>query len=450
MSSLTRPLVLLGGRVVDPVSNLDRIADVLIVDGNIASVADRGSIGLPDGCETVDVSGQIVAPGFIDLHTHLRTPGEEWKEDFASGSAAAARGGFTTICAMPNTYPPPDNAEVVKAQQDRSERDARVRVLFHGSITTGRAGASLAPMHELADAGVVGFSDDGDPVSSSHLMRQSLAYSSDLDLPIINHAEDRDLAGAWDMNEGAVATRLGLQGIPSAAETTMIARDIELCRLAGGRLHVPHVSAVGSVELIRRAKDEGLPVTAEVTPHHLALSEEWVYGMRGAVPDALSEATYETNTKMAPPLRTQEDCDALIDALADGTIDAIATDHAPHAETDKVCTFTEAANGIIGLETAFPLLHGHTGIDLGIIFRCLTEGPRSILNRPDLGSLRRGSKADVVVIDPEAQWQVDSASLGSKSINTPLVGMRIKGRITRTLVAGETVWSSQLEAVGVS
>ncbi len=449
-SSQNRPLALVGGRVIDPVSEIDRIADVLIYDGKIETVADRGSIGLPDGCETVDVSGQIVAPGFIDLHTHLRTPGEEWKEDFASGSEAAARGGFTTICAMPNTYPPPDNEEVVKSVVARSRREASVNVLFHGTITARRAGAALAPMYELADTGVVGFSDDGDPVSSSHLMRQALTYSSDLDLPVINHAEDRDLAKSWDMNEGAVATRLGLRGIPSAAETSMIARDIELCRLAGGRLHVPHVSAAGSVELIRRAKADGIPVTAEITPHHVAMTDDWVYGMNGVVPDFLSALAYETNSKMAPPLRSQKDCDSLIDALVDGTIDAIATDHAPHGDTDKVCTFTEASNGIIGLETAFSLLHGYAGIDLRLVIRRLTQGPRSILNKPDLGALLRGSAADLVVIDPDVEWRVDHASLGSKSMNTPLAGLKMKGRVTRTLVAGQTVWSSQMETGDVA
>ena len=436
-------LIIAGGRVIDPASAVDREADVLIADGKIMAVESPGAFNGRDDVDVIDASGRLVVPGFIDLHTHLRTPGEEWKEDFRTGSEAAARGGFTTICAMPNTTPTVDNVEVFEANRRRAESESRVRVRQIGAITVGRAGSQLAPMRALTDAGVVGFSDDGDPVESSHILRQALTYAIDLDLPLINHAEDRTLGRSWDMNEGAVATRLGLRGLPMSSESAMIGRDIELARLTGGKLHVPHVSTAESVELIRRAKDDGLRVTAEVTPHHIALNEEWVYGQSGDVPVALSPAAYDTNAKMAPPLRSVDDAACMFAALSDGVIDAIATDHAPHAVTDKECTFAEASNGIIGLETAYSLVAGFSRDNLGLVIQALTAGPARILNDDSIGTLRPGSKADVVIIDPDATWTVDDATLGSKSSNTPLLGMELSGRVMRTLVGGEIVWDCE-------
>ena len=301
MSQQPRPIVIRNGRVIDPSQGIDTIADVVVMGGVVVGIDSPGATQLSDGWIEFDASDKIVAPGFIDLHTHLRTPGQEWKEDPKTASDAAARGGFTTICAMPNTYPAQDNASVVGELMQRCASESTVRVRPIGAITKGRKGHELAPMHELADAGAVGFSDDGDPVMSPHLMRQALAYSSDLDLPIINHAEDRGLVSEWDMNEGVVATHLGLRGIPNSAESMMIARDIELARIANGRLHVPHVSTAESVRLIRRARDASINVTAEVTPHHLALTEHWVYGENGNVPSALHPNAYDTNSKMAPP-----------------------------------------------------------------------------------------------------------------------------------------------------
>ena len=442
MSQQSRPLVIRNGRVIDPSQGIDSVGDVVLINGMVGGIESRGTTQLAEGAAEFDASGMIVAPGFIDLHTHLRTPGQEWKEEPKTASDAAVRGGFTTVCAMPNTYPAQDNASVLGELMLRCASESAVRVRPIGAITKGRKGDELAPMHELADAGAVGFSDDGDPVMSPNLMRQALTYSTDLDLPIINHAEDRGLVAEWDMNEGVVASHLGLRGIPNSAESMMIARDIELARLTNGRLHIPHVSTAESVELIRRAKSESIEVTAEVTPHHLAITERWVYGENGNVPAVLTENAYDTLAKMAPPLRTEEDRHALIEGLADGTIEAIATDHAPHAATDKVCTFTEAANGIIGLETALSLVCGVAGIDVRLAIERFASGPRMILGDESIGTLKPGAKADVAVIDLQSDWVVESSTLGSKSHNTPLLGKTVRSRVAATFVGGVKVWDA--------
>ena len=431
------------GRVIDPSQGFDSIADVALIGGVVVSIESPGSTQPTDGWTEFDASQLVVCPGLIDLHTHLRTPGQEWKEDPRSASDAAGRGGFTTICVMPNTYPAQDNSSVVKELTQRCESESAVRVRPIGAITKGRKGDEMAPMHELAASGVIGFSDDGDPVMSPHLMRQALAYSSDLGLPIINHAEDRGFVSEWDMNEGEVATRLGLRGIPNSAESTMIARDIELARITKGRVHIPHVSTAEAVEIIRRAKSESIDVTAEATPHHLALTENWVYGERGDVPQVLSSEAYDTNAKMAPPLRTEADRMALIKGLIDGTIDAIGTDHAPHADTDKVCTFTEAENGIIGLETALSLVVDKAGIDLGLAIKRFTTGPASILRDAEVGTLKPGAKGDVTIIDPRAEWSIDRTTLGSKSRNTPLFNAKANVRVVATFVGGEVIWDAR-------
>ena len=440
MIKRSQTVLIRNGRVVDPSQGFDDIADVVVIDGIVAGIESPGTATLPDGVTIYDAEHKIVSPGFVDLHTHIRTPGQEWKEDPTTASAAAARGGFATICVMPNTYPAQDNASVVGELMQRCEAESPVRVRPIGAITKARAGRELASMHELADAGVVGFSDDGDPVMSPHLMRQALTYSSDLDLPIINHAEDRGLIADWDMNEGPVAMRLGLRGITNSAESIMVLRDIELARAADSRLHVPHVSTFESVEMIRRAKAEGLKVTSEATPHHLAITEDWVYGDHGGVPAVLNHSCYDTNTKMAPPLRAEKDRIALVEGLKDGTIDAIGTDHAPHADTDKVCTFSEAANGILGLETALSLVVGSGDIDLPLAIERLTAGPSAILGDCKIGSLKPGSHGDVAIIDPDAEWTVDRSTLGSKSHNTPLYGAKVKCRVVATFVGGEKVW----------
>jgi dihydroorotase len=437
--------VIKNGRVIDPAQGIDRVADLLIADGKVSEITDQVLEKAPDDHDLIDASGLVVAPGFIDLHTHLRDPGYEWKETLESGTQAAARGGFTTVCAMPNTDPCQDSAAVIDDVTRRAARTAVVRVLPIGAITKGRKGKNLAPMGELADAGVIGFSDDGDPVSDPNVMRQALSYATSLNLPIINHAEERSLVRGGVMNEGDVATRLGLPGVPASAEAVMIARDIELAALTGGRLHVPHVSTAASVELIRAAKSRGLNVTAEVTPHHLSLTESWVYGLHGEVPDAVPVQAYDTNTKVNPPLRSAADVAAVVEALSDGTIDIIATDHAPHAATDKICTYNEAAHGINVLETAFAQVMRlvHEGlISLPELIRRLTELPAGILDM-QIGSLAKGSQADIVLLNPDADWKVEPADFASMSRNSPLEGVTLKGQVVATIFGGDTVWDTR-------
>mgnify|MGYP005626026225 FL=1 len=444
-----RKLAITGGRVIDPAQGIDRVADVLISNGKIDEVTSSSSGKTPDGYEQIDASGKIVSPGFVDLHTHLRDPGQEWKETIVTGTRAAAYGGFTTISAMPNTDPVQDSAAVVDDVMRRSAADGLIRVLPIGAISIGQKGKRLAPMGELADSGVIGFSDDGNPVADANLMRQALSYSVELGLPIINHAEDKKIGAGGVMSAGTVATRLGLAGVPAEAETAMVARDLHLADLTKARLHIPHISTVGSLVALRTAKESGVDVTAEVTPHHLTLSDEWVYGLKGEVPATVGSEAYDTNTKVNPPLRSRADVEAVIDALNEGLIDIIATDHAPHAATDKVCTYNEAAHGINVLETAFSSVFQI--VDAGKIsvvrlIESLTAGPAAIL-RKDLGSLKKGFSADVAIIDPGSKWVVNPEQFESKSVNSPLAGVELAGRVVTTIYQGETVFD--LNASGV-
>ncbi|MDA1280920.1 MAG: dihydroorotase [Chloroflexi bacterium] len=435
-------LAITGGRVIDPAQGIDRIADVLILNGRIEEVSQKSIGKIPDGYEGIDATGLIVSPGYVDLHTHLREPGQEWKETIASGTKAAAQGGFTTVCAMPNTDPVQDSASVVEDVIRRAAADGVVRVLPIGAISVGQHGKRLAPMGELADAGVIGFSDDGNPVSDANLMRQALAYSVEFGLPIINHAEDKKIGAGGVMNAGAVATRLGLAGVPAEAETAMVTRDLQLAGLTGARLHIPHISTTGSLAALRSAKELGVNVTAEVTPHHLTLNDQWVFGQRGQVPDRVVLESYDTNTKVNPPLRSRADAEALVEALSQGLIDVIATDHAPHAATDKVCTYNEAAHGINVLETAFSSVFGLVdagSISLLRLIEALTAGPAAILGR-DIGSLKKGFTADVTLIDPGSKWVVKPEEFASKSANSPLGGVEFTGRVVRTIYQGETVF----------
>ena len=441
MTSSPRILIK-NGRVVDPSQDIDEIASVLIDDGKIVGV----DVGVEsEGAEVIDATGMVICPGFIDLHTHLREPGFEYKETIATGTAAAARGGFTTVCAMPNTSPVMDSRSIVDFVLAKAVEEGVVRVLPIGAVTKGSQGKELAEMGELADAGAIGFSDDGHPVSDHNIMRQALSYASSLGLPIINHAEVKSLSTGGVMNEGWVATRLGLKGIPTSAEEIMVARDIELAGLTGGRVHIAHASTAGTIALVRRAKEKGINVTCEVTPHHLTLTDEAVMGYLSTEGpfDTLTESAYDTATKVAPPLRARADMEAMVAALKEGVIDFIATDHAPHGIVDKQTTYEDAANGISVLETALGALMGlvHSGaVPLPVLVEKLTASPAGFLGRGDLGTIRVGSFADVAIIDPDAEWVVDAAEFLSKGKNTPLEGATLKGRVVATVYGGRVVY----------
>ena len=442
-------ILIKSGRVIDPSQGIDGIVDLLVEDGVMKGTAQH--IDPPEHAEVIDATGMIVSPGFIDVHCHLREPGFEDKETIATGTLAAARGGFTTVCAMPNTNPTMDTAATLEYVLRKARDEAVVRVLPIGCVTKQSHGKQLAEMGELAEAGAIGFSDDGNPVADSNIMRQALSYSSAMGLPVINHCEEPELFHGGSMNEGWISNRLGVKGIPNSAEDIMVARDIDLARLTGGRYHVAHLSTAGALELVRRAKERGMTnVSAEVTPHHLTLTDEAILGRTAelnglsGVYSPLTPAAYDTTAKVNPPLREQSDMEALIEGLRDGTIDLIATDHAPHNRTDKECTFHEAAFGISTLETALGQLMSlvHSGaIDLSLLIEKLTLAPARFLRRDDLGTLRQGAPADITIIDPEAEWIVDTAQFASKGKNTPLQGATLKGRVWATLVAGEVAYS---------
>ncbi len=419
-------LLLKGGRIVDPAQTIDIIADLLVEDGKIVAIAEAIT---DDGAVQKDVTGMIVAPGLVDIHCHLREPGQERKETIATGTRAAAAGGFTTVMPMPNTSPVADNPAAIMYVKDRAKDTGVVHVYPIGAITKGSNGKELAEMSAMADVGARAFSDDGRPVASSRMMRLAMEYSLITKLPLIAHEEDLVLVDEGDMNEGYMSTVLGLKGNPKAAEETMIARDIILARLTGARLHVAHVSTKHGVAMIRGAKAEGLKITAEVTPHHLTLTEEAV-------------KNYDTNTKVNPPLRTTEDIEALLQALIDGTIDCVATDHAPHTIEDKVIEYHFAANGISGFETALPLLYTRlvqTGkLTLSQLIDKLSTAPARIMNLP-AGSLAVGANADIIVIDPKGEKAVDRNAFYSKGKNTPFDGEILTGWPVLTVVDGVIV-----------
>ena len=421
------PLLVRGGRVVDPSQDMDSVGDLLIIDGRIARVGRGTTADQP--CTVLHAEGLVVSPGFVDLHCHLREPGFEDKETIASGTRAAARGGFTTVCCMPNTEPPIDTRGVVEFVDKQAAAEGVVRVLPIGCITRGRRGKELVDIADLADAGVVALSDDGDWVADPHLMRQALQQSRRFGLFLTDHCQDVSLSAGGVMNEGEVSARLGLKGIPAAAEEVAVARDIELAQETGGRLHIAHVSVAGSVDLVRRAKEKGVEVTAEVTPHHLTMTDDMV-------------TACDTNAKMYPPLRTSADVEALSKALDEGVIDAIATDHAPHTAADKLCDFEAAAFGISVFETALGslLMLVHAGsLRLVTLVSKLTREPAAILRRSDIGTLKPGACADVTIFDPEAEWTVDPTLFASKGRNTPLAGQRLKGKVMATLCGGQVV-----------
>jgi dihydroorotase len=423
-----QPLVLKNGRVIDPAQDLDRTTDLLIVDGAIAAM-ETGAAA--PGARIIDCAGRVVAPGFVDLHVHLREPGHEYKEDIQSGALAAAAGGFTTVCCMPNTNPPNDCRAVTDLIVRRAREAACVRVHPVGAISKGLKGETLSEMGEMKDAGIVAVSDDGMPVMNADLMRRALEYARTFGLPVVQHAEDKHLAAGGVMNEGPAATRAGLRGQPPAAEAVMVARDLELVAWTGAPYHVAHVSTAATVRLVRDAKKRGLPVSCEVTPHHLTLTDA-------------ACLTYDTSTKCAPPLRTDADVAAIKEGLADGTIDCIATDHAPHAAQEKDLEFDHAAFGMIGLETAFGLcmkLVDEGVLTLPALIGRLTFGAARIFGLKG-GTLLRGAPADVVVLDPDVRWTVDAAAGRSKSRNTPFRGWELRGRVTHTIVGGDVVYEN--------
>ncbi len=440
-----KPLLIKGGRVVDPSQDVDRVADLLLQGGLVRGV--HGHIDPPEDARVIDAAGKVVCSGFVDLHCHLREPGFEDKETIATGTRAAARGGFTTVCAMPNTNPAIDSPAVVEFVLRKASDEGSVRVLTIGCVTKGSNGRELAQMGELAKAGVVGFSDDGNPVADAYIMRQALSYSSSQGLPVINHCEVPELFHGGSMHEGWISNRLGVKGIPASAEEIMASRDIALAELTGGRLHLAHVSAAGTVDLVRGAKAKGLPVTCEVTPHHLTLSDEAVMGNRneGSAFDALDLGAYDTQAKVNPPLRGRADVAALVEGLRDGAIDVVATDHAPHNRVHKLCTMDEAAFGISVLETALgslmSLVHSDA-IELSWLIDRMTAAPARFLGRSDLGSLRLGTQADVTIFDPDADWTVDAENFASRGKNTPLDGVTLRGQVVATIVGGEVVYQA--------
>ena len=425
---MTEVLLLRGGRVVDPSQKLDERLDVLLVDGHVAKLGKR--VSAPEHAQVRDCKGLVVTPGLIDVHVHLREPGEEHKETIATGAASAAAGGFTAVCAMPNTDPPIDDPAAVGYVAAEGRRAGAARVYPVGCISVGRQGQRLALVGEMVESGAVAITDDGHPVMNSGLMRMALQYALAFGIPVADHPEDLGLSATGHMNEGLVSTRLGLPGKPNAAEDIHIVRDLLLAELTGGHIHLQHVSTRFGVESIRQAKARGVRVTAEATPHHLILSHEAVDG-------------YRTEAKMNPPLRCAEDVAAVRAGLADGTLDTIATDHAPHHYDEKEAAFAEAPNGIVGLETALGLVLtrvvGEGVIDLAAMVDRMSCAPARAFGLPG-GTLAEGSAADLTVFDPAAEWTVDPKLFRSKSRNTPFTGWALVGRPRLTVVGGRIVF----------
>ena len=427
-----KPILIRGGRLIDPASDTDAPRDLLLRDGKVAAIEKAGKIKA-SGADVIDAKGLIVAPGLIDIHVHLREPGQGYKETIATGTAAAAAGGFTTVCAMPNTTPVNDSPETTRWMQ-APERGASIRVLPIAAATRGSLGETLTDFAGLKEAGAIAVTDDGRPILGDAIMLQALRAAAAIGLPVIQHAEDTRLTGGCSMNAGPLAFRLGLRGMPVEAESGLVKRDIDLLRqVPNAHLHVAHISTKKALDAVRAARKAGLHVTCEVTPHHLALTEERV-------------GLYDTNAKMNPPLRSESDRAAMIEGLLDGTIDAIATDHAPHALHEKEQEFDRAPNGITGLETALGLairiLHGEHKMPIAKVLALLTTRPAEALGLKGLGSVAPGSTADVVLIDPDAAWRFRAEDSKSRSKNTPFEGWELRGRIQATIAGGRIAYRS--------
>jgi dihydroorotase len=421
-------LIIRNGRVVDPANSMDGVHDVLVSGGRIERVG--AGLAAPPEAAVIDATGKIVCPGFIDIHVHLREPGYEYKETVASGTRAAAAGGFTAVACMANTQPVNDNRSITDYIRAKAAVEGMVHVYPIGAVTRGLGGEELAELAELAEAGCVAFSDDGRCVMNAALYRRAMEYTLPFGTPLISHAEDHQLSRGAAMNEGVVSTELGIAGAPAAAEDIMVARDILLAELTGAHVHIAHLSTAGAVRLVRDAKARGVRVTAEVTPHHLLLTEDAV-------------RTFDANAKMNPPLRSKRDTEVLLEALVDGTIDCIATDHAPHAGSEKEGEFDRAAFGIVGLETAVGLLLDRLvkpgALPLATLISRLSRDPARLLGLPG-GSLAPGAPADLTLLDPAAEWTVDPARFQSRSRNTPFGGWPVTGRPWKTIVGGGIVW----------
>ncbi len=419
-------LLIANGYIIDPSQGTNTGKNLLIEDGRVVGLSSH-SDGVPEGAEVFDATGLIVAPGFIDMHVHLREPGHEYRETIASGAAAAVAGGFTTVCAMPNTNPINDNAAVTRFVIEQGERAGLASVLPIGAVTKNSEGSELAEMGEMKDAGIIAVSDDGRPVPTAGMMRRAMEYARGFDLPVIDHCEDKSLARGGVMHEGHWSLVLGMRGMPAAAEEVDAERNCLLAELTGARVHLAHVSTRGAIEAVRRAKEKGLLVTCEAAPHHWTLTDE-----------AVQE--YDTNTKMSPPLRSRDHVDAIIKGLRDGTIDVIATDHAPHHADEKALEYDQAPFGIVGLETAVGLamerLVNEGVISLERLVEICSTNPARILRLDDRGTLRAGTRADLTIIDPEMTWTFDVLKSKSKSRNTPFDGYTFRGAPIATVVGG--------------
>ena len=423
-------LLIANGYLIDPTQGVNTGKNLLVEDGRVAGLLNRDE-PVPEGAEVLDATGLVVAPGFIDMHVHLREPGQEYKETIASGVAAAVAGGWTSVCAMPNTDPVNDSPAVTRFIIEQAERARLANVFPIGSITKGSKGTELAEMGEMKEAGIVAISDDGRPVPSAGMMRRAMEYARGFNLTVVDHCEDKTLAAGGSMHEGHWSLLLGLRGIPAAAEEMDAVRDCALAELTGARVHLAHVSTRGALEAVRRAKDAGLSLTCEVAPHHWALTDEAVEG-------------YDTNTKMNPPLRSREHVEAILEGLRDGTIDAIATDHAPHHADEKALEYDHAPFGITGLETGVGLaldrlVHEGT-ISLERLVELCSVNPARIFNLTDCGTLRKGARGDVTILDPDLTWTFDASRSKSKSRNTPFDGWTMRGAAVATIVAGRVLY----------